>query len=885
MKILHVLGKRLASLRRGKFDSDLRDEYAFHLDMRIRDYVAEGMAPEAARKKAAKDFGNRRVLEEESRDLLSFPTLESVARDLKHALRTFGRNPGFTAMALVTLALGVGATVAIFSVIYGAMLRPLPYTDGEDLVVLHQEAPAAGLANIPFSVPEIVDYREMNTTLDAVVEHHSMNFLLFGRDRAERVDTAVVSANFFDVLGIAPRLGRTFVEADDIPSAEAVIVLSHEYWQTRHGADPEIVGKVFEMNDRSHRVIGVLPPFPEYPVVNDVYMPMSHCPWRSSEEFVTGREHRMMTVFARLKPGASLAEANADIGTISDRLEASYPEDYPPSRGYGAYATFLGDELSGNGETTFLILLATAGFVLLIACANVANMFLARMLNISRELSLRMALGAGRARVVRQVLTESMLLSLAGSLLAVPIALAAHLFLVDFASRFTTRAPEIQVDAPVLVFALLLSLSTGLVFGLGPALASSHNLGTPLSENPGRASVNRGTHRMRSGLVVAQVAISFALLIGAGLMGRSFMRLAQVDPGFDTSRLLTMRLSPNYTRISENDELIRLAEEVVRNVEAVPGVESAALTNSFPFRPDALANGPDAFGIEIVGQAETGRERSVDADLVTPRYFQTIGQRIVDGRGFRSTDDTNAPMVGVVNESMARSFWGDRSPVGRRVRAIQEEETIEVIGVVSDVREYGLDHPVVEKIYLPVAQLGFAGNLVIRTSAEPATVEHSIRSALLRVDPELAVDRVQTVEELRDESVASPRLLTFLIGAFAALALVISSSGIASMMTLMVSQRYKELGIRLTLGASPSSVLSTVVGHGMRLTVAGATIGLIGAIALGRLIESMLYETPPTDPATLLVVGGVFFAVAALACFVPARRATTIDPLVAIRHE
>src|SRR5258706_4278709 len=452
-------------------------------------------------------------------------TFHSLLQDIRYGLRVLLKNPGFSLAAIVTLALGIGVNAAIFSVVYGVLLRPLPYQHGGRLVVLNQEVPRANAGTIPFSAHDVFDYRDNNKTLDAVVEHHTMNFLLLGPDSAERVNTAVVSANFFDVLGVKPVLGRSFVADDEKHGADAVLMLSYQYWKGRFGGATNIVGKVFQMNNRPHTVIGVLPGIPQYPVENDVYMPTSGCPLRSSGAFIQNRQARMMTAFGRLKEGVTLEQAQADLGTMGANLMASYPEAYPKQYGYRMAVAPLQQELTKRARTTFLVLLAAAGFVLLIACANVANLLLARLLKVEREVAVRTALGASQARLIRQLLTESVLLSLAGGALGLLLAPATLSLLVKFAERFTTRATEVRIDGTVLLFTALISIGTGLLFGLAPAFSSGQNAAEALKQGSGRSTASRGRRRLRAGLVMAQVAVSFMLLIGAGLMIRSFSKL------------------------------------------------------------------------------------------------------------------------------------------------------------------------------------------------------------------------------------------------------------------------------------------------------------------------------------------------------------------------
>jgi len=813
--------------------------------------------------------------------------LATTLQDIRYGLRVLLKNPGFTGAALLTLALGIGVNTAIFSVVYGVLMRPLPYKDGGQLVILHQKTGQAREANVPFSAQEIFDYRRENHTLESVVEHHTMFFLLLGKDTAERVQTAVVSANFFDVLGVKPLLGRTFRDSDETPKSDAVLVLSYKYWQARHGGDPEIVGKVFQMNNRPHTVIGVLPQIPEYPAASDVYMPTSQCPFRSNPATIANRQARFMNVFGRLKPGMPLEQARADLSTVAHQLEGAYPAAYPKDYGYSTTAAPLQEELTRRARMTFLILLAASGFVLLIACANVANLLLARLLKIERELAVRAALGASRVRLIRQLLTESMMLSIAGGALGLALAPTTLRLLVKFAERFTTRAAEVRIDGTVLLFTVLVSLATGLIFGLAPAFSTGQNAGDALKQGGGRTTTSPGRRRLRAGLVVAQVAVSFMLLIGAGLMIRSFAKLQQVNPGFRPDHLLTMRLSPNFSHYQQPQQFTALWKNILSKTQAVPGVQSTSLASNFPFSPRAIANGPGSTNFQIEGRTLSPGELAplVDLTVVSSAYFDTVRQPVVQGRVFDDHDDATAPFVAVVNQTMARHRWPGEEAVGKRVTFDRGQHWTTIIGVMADTKEYGLGRPVGDELYLPVAQNGFAPNLVMRTAADPMGLASAVRAALHDLDPQLAVDQVDSVERLEHESLTAPRVVTVLLSIFAALALVISACGIAAVMALSVRQRTQELGIRMALGAAPNSIVNMVVRQGLLLALIGTVVGIGGAIALTRLLRTLLYETSPTDVLTFAGVSVLFLAIAAAACFIPARQVTEIDPLIALRQE
>ena len=874
--------------RRQRFEAGNDAELRFHMERQIEENIRRGMTPEEARREARLLMGGMEQIKEECRDARTGRTIETMMQDFRYAIRVLLRNPGFTIMAVITLALGIGANTAIFSVVYGVLLRPLPFQRSGQLVVLHQEASAVNVPDIPFSVHEVTDYRDGNHTLSSVVEHHTMTFLLIGKDSAERVETAVVSANFFDVLGVRPLMGRTFVASDEAHGADAVLVLSYKYWQTRLHGDPNIVGTVFHMNNRPHTVIGVLPALPQYPVESDVYMPTSQCPFRSAPGFIANRQARMMTVFGRLKPDVKLTSAQADLSTIARQLTRAYPEAYPKGAGYGIKVEALQEDLTRRARSIFLVLLGAAGLVLLIACANVANLFLARLLKLERELAVRAALGASRFRLMRQLLSESMLLSLAGGTVGLLLAPVAMRLLMKFAERFTTRADEIRLDWPILVFTLLISLVTGLLFGLAPAFSSIRHPNDALKQAGGRATMSRGRERLRGALVLAQVAVSFMLLIGAGLMIRSFVRLQEQYPGFQPERLLTLRITPSFSHYAQTSQLQAMWDNLLRHVRGIGGVQSAALCTNFPFNPGGIQSGPSNATFEIEGRPVSKGELAplVDSTIVSDGYFETIRQPLLSGRTFTPHDDQNAKPVAVINQTMARHRWPTEEPIGKHVRFQGGNGGwMTVVGVVGDAQEYGLGRKVLDEIYTPLDQSGFAGNLVVRTTFQPTNLAPLVRAAIRDVDPLLAVDQISTVESLEQESITSPRVMTILMGLFAVLATVVSACGIAAVMALAVSQRSHELGLRMALGAQRNAIVTMVVRQGLALAIGGTAIGIAGALVMTRLLASLLYDTSPTDLLTFAGISALFLTVAAVASFIPARQVTSIDPLIALRQE
>lgn len=815
--------------------------------------------------------------------------LEIVKQDIGYAFRMMRKNVGFTLMAVITLALGIGANTAIFSVVRGILLRPLPYPDGHQLVFIRQQAQKQGIDDIKFSVHEIQDYREQNRSLADLVEYHTMSFILYGHGDPDRVRAAVVSANYFDLFEVKPLLGRTFLQDDDKLGAPPVLILSYEYWKNKFGSDPEIAGKTFEMNDKVHTVVGVLPPVPQYPAESDVYMPTSACPFRASQKFIDNRDARMMEVFGRLRPGASVAKAHADLSTIASRLKSEYPKSYSDSQGYTATATPLQEELTRQARPTLLVLLAAAAFVLLIACANVANLTLARMSQRERELSVRTALGAGRSRLLRQLLTESFLIALIGGAFGLILAFSGLQLLIDFAMRLTPRAREIRIDGGVLLFTLFAVLGTSIVFGTLAALFTRANLSSGLKEGTSGAGAGLQKNRLQSALIVSQIAFSFMLLIGAGLMLRSLIKMQQVDPGFVPQRVLAMRTTFSFNKYATPEQFAEIIKKVLIRVQAEPGVVSAAISGLYPLQPEAISAGANAFSgsFQIKGREVARTEAPPVGNFVavTPDYFQTLGIRLKAGREFTETDGTKVDQVVIINEAMKRRFWPNEDAIGKRVSGDNGETWARIVGVVGDVREFGLDRAAAADFYYPQAEGPNPSSLIVRTAADPKSMADAITRAVHEVDSQAAVTHVLTLEQARAESMASPRVTASLLGIFAALALLIAAAGIGGIMALNVSQRVREIGIRIALGAQPSSILRMVLGQGLLLASCGVAIGIAGGLALKNLVKSLLFGVTANDPATFAGVAFVLVAAGMIATYLPARRAAAVDPIIALRSE
>lgn len=891
--------KRLHALWRGdQLDRGLNAEMRFHIEMETEKNITLGLSPDEARTRALRSFGPMEKHKEETRDARGVSWLETLAADLRYGARALVKRPGYAALAVITLGLGIGANTAIFSVINGVLLKPLPYENGDRLVVLQQSRPLSGQPTVGVAIAEYYDYRERATTVfDGLVEYHQMNFDLINRGEPDRVDTGVVSANFFDLLGIKPIIGRTFAATDDVEGAEAVLVLSHTYWRTKFGGDPNIVGQVFEMNDRPHRVIGVLPNVPHYPQENDVYMPVLACPFRANGERQMAQNRRAfaaLNVFGRLTPGVDPAQAASAVGAICHTFTQDHPQVYrPETSGFRATTVPVRDALTSGARELLLILLGITGLVLLIACANVANLTLARMLGRDRELAMRAALGAGRGRLVRQLLTESTLLGVCGGLVGVGFAWVTIGMLTTFVGRFTSRTGEVTLDPVVLAFTLGVSVLTGLLFGTLPAVGSRVDLVAALKQGGGPAGDAGGRRRIQGALIVAQVAVSVMLLVGAGLLLASFYRLQRVETGYRSDGVLSAQIYGNFSRYPNVNELRKLYLPVLERLQAAPGVSSAAVTNAVPLGGGA----PGTIRFDIEGRVSDDPERRPTADLrvASPQYFATIGVPLRSGRAFGDLDTEDSMRVIVINQAMTR-YWDGADPVGSRIalpvptpRGVPTGQTewFTIVGVVGDVRQFGLAQDTVAQVYVPLAQspFGFAGQVLVRTAGDPAAFGTTLRSVIHSVDPNQPVEEVQTLDDLRYEALAAPRLTATLLGVFAALALLVTLAGIGGVIATSVTARTREFGLRMALGARRESVLMMVLQQGLTLVGIGLVIGMAGALAGGRVLSSYLYQTAPRDPLIFAAVAVVFVLAGVLACLIPARKATTVDPLIALRAE
>jgi putative ABC transport system permease protein len=805
-----------------------------------------------------------------------------LKQDTGFAMRMMRKNLGFTIAAIIVLGLGIGANTAIFSVVNAVLLKPLPFAHGERLLMLSQRTVPSGGGVGRSSVPELIDYRAQSHSMDGIVEYHNMQFILLGRAEPERVETGVVSWNFFDVFGVKPLVGRMFEPADEKPGAPAVLLLSYEYWMRSFGGDPTVVGKTFRMNDKPHLVIGVLPPFPQYPHENDVYMTSVACPFRSAPDMIADRKGRMLRLFGVMKAGVTPGQAQADLSAVAATMQRDFPTAYSNDATPKMEVTPLKTELTRDAKPTMLFLLAAAGFVLLIACANVANLNLARMVRRGREMGLRAAMGASRVRLFRQLLTESFILAFGGGLLGLLLATSGLKLLTTFVARFTPRANEIHIDAQVLFFTLGIAALVSILTGTAP-LARRGNLAATLKEGGTQSTSGARRSKTRGALIVAQVAVSFLLLIGAGLMVRSLINLQRVDAGFRPENVLTVQISLDFSKYMTNPSMLNFSDSLLEKVRAMPQVTSAAMSGEFPLDKSPAFN--NEFLIEGQ-QANPNDKPTAEFNAVTPDYFRTLGISILSGREFDGRDRPDKLRVAIVNQSVVNHYFHGQDPVGRRVSFDEGKNWTEIVGVAGDVRERELSQSAKDYICVPYAQYPqMAPGLLALTQGDPMNIARTVVTHLYEVDPNQPAGKILSLEQVRSESIAAPRLTTNLLGLFALLALAIAAAGIGGVMALSVSQRIHEIGVRMAIGARPIEIVAMILRQGMGLALVGVLLGLAAAFALTQSVRTFLFGVTPTDPLTFVGVAAVLTVAACAACYIPARRAARIDPLRALRVE
>ena len=812
--------------------------------------------------------------------------MQTLWQDLRYGARILVKNPGFTLIAVVTLALGIGANTAIFSVVNAVMLRPLPYKDADRLVVPVSVNPTRGSDNGSITYADYLDWKKEQVFAHiAAIDNTTTNADLSGGvGEPERVRLVVVSEDYFAALGAPPLLGRTFQPDDySTPGPARALVISDQLWQQRYGSDPQIVGKNIFLNGRPYPVVGVVAKSALWPDDRDIVVPLAVGPNPGPD--LLRRDNMIFIAIARLKSDLTLAQTNSILAGMAMRLEQDHPE---ARKGWSNRAVPLLDYVVGKQmQTSLLVLLAAVGFVLLITSVNVANLLLARAATREHEMAIRMALGARRLRLIRQLLTESLLLALLGGGLGLLLAIWGVELLKAIVPEDTPRLAEIGVSAGVLVFTLAVSLITSIVCGLFPGWqAAKTDLNQPLKESTRHASGGPQGRRLRSVLVVSEVALSLVLLVGAGLMVRSFMRVQQIDPGIQVERLVTMEINAPSRRYPGEARLMAFYRDLVERVATAPGVTSAALSSALPLGGGGFYLGR-VFLAEGWPEPPAGADAQAQWNVISPGYFKTTGMRLIKGRDFDLRDTAeNGPVI-IINETLARRMFPNEDPLGKRIRSWRDENKLrEIVGVAADVRYYGREDQLRGLVYVPHAQNTWRSMaLNVRTQGDPNAVINSIRSQIKAVDKDLAVANLRTMTNILDRSVAPRRSSMLLLAVFAIVAAVLAAIGIYGVLAQTVAQRVNEIGIRMALGARTTHVFRMIIGQGMKLAGIGIAVGLAAAYGLTRLMQSLLFEVSATDPLTFVVIAVLLAVVALLACYLPARRAAKVDPMVALRYE
>ncbi|HEX8724611.1 MAG TPA: ABC transporter permease [Gemmatimonadaceae bacterium] len=805
-----------------------------------------------------------------------------LGRQVVHALRSLRRARGFSVLAVATLGLGIGANSAIFSLVDAALLRRLPYGNGTRIV--HVQHASSQFGDARFSIPEIADLRAQSHAFDAVVEYHSMAFQLYGHGDPQRVQTGVVSDNFFQVLGVRPLQGRLFEPGEEAVGAPPVVLLSYKYWVNVMGSDPHAVGSTFIMNDKVHTVVGILPPLPTYPNDNDIWMPAGACPFRSAPAAMASRTARLPTVFARLKPGVTLAQARSDVATIDDRMRIDHPEAYPASANLRSTVTPIDTEMTATSRPVLALLFGTAVFLLIAAAANFASLTMARQARRARELATREALGSGAWRLYGQLASESLILTLGGGAVGLILAQASVGVLRMLAQQFSPRGAEVALHPAVFAYTVAICVGVGLLAASAPFVRRSRGaqIIDRLRQGNSGAMGTPAEGRMRRAFVAAQVAVAFTLLIGAGLVSRSLLKLEAVDAGIDPASVVTARLAQNFTKYPTNALLRGFGDRILANLHQIHGAEAVAIANTFPLNGSVTGT----LGFAINGQANDSGSTAPKADVtaVSPEYFSALGIPLVRGRLFTDADrDTLRPPL-IVSRRLVTRFWRGRDPIGTTVSFDNGKTWNPIVGVVGDVRQNGLDADVTDEVYVPAAASPPADiRILVRASGPAAAIVPQIRNAVWRVDDHEPVSNVSTLEDVRGAELLGPRLGSAIVGSFSVLALVLAAAGLAGVVGYTVSQRIPEIAIRLALGADSRHILSLVTRDGMGSVAAGVAAGAVASLVLGRFVRGLLFGVQPGDPATYAAVLGVLLVVGLAACLAPARRALRADPARAMR--
>jgi putative ABC transport system permease protein len=877
--------------KRNRRDQDLDEELRAHLEMRAADNFAAGMPPDEARYDAQRRFGNTTLMKEDARRVDIVGWLDETARDFRHALRMLHRNPGFTAVAVLTLALGIGANTAIFSVIDSVLLRPLPYHEPAQLVMVWESNSQHPSPHNTVSPPNFLDWQSRNTVFSDMAYIADVRNNLTGNGAPEEVVVQAVSANFFSVLGVHPLLGPGFTPENGQAGHDNVVILSAGLWKERFAGDPAIVGKSILLNGKPQTVVGVAPHNFQWFIKDGSLTgakPQMWSPFVFPASFSNHNEMgRFITVVARLKSGVNHSQSQTQMTAIASQLEHEYPD---ANSHWGVNVVPLRDQISGELRPALLVLLGAVAFVLLIACANVSSLLLARAASREREMAIRTAIGASRWRIARQLLMESLLLALIGGGIGVALAVWGTNALLAASPRNLLDMHSVAMDLPVLSFALAATLLAGLLFGFLPSYISAHSRISETLKEGGRGSSSAKRRAFaRNAFVVAQLGLALVLLTGSGLLIRSFVRLIGVDPGFDTGHLLTFKVSLPSSRYGKDPLCLAFFQQLLARISAVPGIRTVTMENFPPL--DGLGA---ATAVHLLSQPPRPLSDLPVANVrvVGPDYFGTMSIPLRTGRLFTAQELAEEKHVAIINQAFADKYLHGVNPLGQKaavyMKSLAESEIqpSEIIGVVGDVHQMGLDTAPEPTVYWPLPELVYSGMTILaRTSNDPLALVSAARAELRKIDPELPMASVATMDQLLADSLSRSRFTMLLLGIFAAVALLLAAVGIYGLIAYSVTQRTQELGIRIALGAQRRDVLRLVLTQGTRLTLLGVAIGVFAALVLSRLLATLLFGVSATDPLTFAGVAGLLAFVALLACFIPARRATRVDPIVALRYE
>lgn len=872
------LRKIIFLFKRKRMERELAEEMRFHAQLKTEKNLDKGMDAAEAYYAVRRQLGNMALQQEESHRIWGFPRLESVLQDLRYGARGLRNAPGFSTVALLTLALGIGATTAIFSIVYAVMLRPLPYKDSERLVNISTVSSMFPEFTLGQSLPNLNDIKARAKSLEMIATYQRTSLTLTGAGEPEQISAAAVSSNFLDLFSVHPIFGRALLPDDEQQKNGKVVLLGYSLWQGRFGSDPQVVGKSINLDQTPYTVVGVLPQSVSGFYLRgygkaDVIVPLVVPPDKAKN-----RTGWMYLAIAKLRPGVSINKAQTEMDGIAGALSQEYPKEDSQIK---FPVETIRDATLGGDKRELMILLAAVGFLLLIACANVSNLVLSRGLQRQREIAVRAALGASRTRVVRQLLLESLLLAVTGGAAGLALAVwGIHAFRalapVDF-----PRLDELRLEPHIAFFAFIISVLAAAVFGLAPAISASRSdLTSTMKENS--ATVSTRQPFLRSALVVTEVALALVLLTGSALMVQSMMRTLRVDPGLRTDHMVTAEVTLSITRYPSEDAQLLFTRKLLDALRAQPQFSGVALSNNSIL---AHSTGLTTFDPATLGSNE--KETNLEARWTSPGFFSTMGIPVLRGREFSDQDQKGAPNVIIINESMAQRFFPRHDAVGRGFKvSLHDKDSYQIIGIVADTRDIQLNAKPRPEIYFPILQA--AGNelrIMVRSSLDPAAVSALLRNALRSVDKDEPLREVQTMTEVIASSIADHRFRTWLLSAFAAAGLVLTLIGIYGVISYSVAQRTHEMGIRIALGARPGKMLLMVLGHGLQLAIVGAAIGIAGAFLLMRVLASQLYEIKPTDPVTLIGAAIGMLLVAAGASYLPARRATRVDPMIALRYE